>query len=522
MRNMKLVARLRLLFAVMLLVGLAGAGLSLWSVRQTQHHIQRINLAHSVYDGYLSLSSHTFQLFKQYGDDMIIGDRDRGFGKAVLIDEIRRDITRIRGLIGTEIDLVGEEEIEELEWLALIEIKLEELIAALERVSTQSPPGELAASWWELSQVLDDDIDRDFRAMIDAALAEEIEEVEATKAEVGRRLLLLEGLALGFAGVAVAAGFGSMWAMGGLIRRPVERLLDGARRFGEADFGHRIALEGRDELAEIGATIDMMAERVGEKTQTLTLKNEELDRAVRTRTEQLERLLAAARQADRNRRQMLADVSHELRTPLTIIQGEADITLRGGDKPPEVYREALARTRDAASHTARLIDDLLFVARNEAGETRMVVGDVDLVQLLPEAAKGFEGVLDLEGTVDCAVVRGDAERLRQAVVVLLDNARRHGGKHIVARVDHAPNGFRVAVEDDGPGMSDDEKASAFERYFRGSNASDRYAEGVGLGLPIARAVVEAHGGEVSLEDREGGGLIATIFLPKQPRLRVVS
>jgi signal transduction histidine kinase len=107
--------------------------------------------------------------------------------------------------------------------------------------------------------------------------------------------------------------------------------------------------------------------------------------------------------------------------------------------------------------------------------------------------------------------------------ILLENARHYGGGgEIALGLDRATEGWRLSVADRGPGMSDAEKAGAFERFYRGPQAADRYGEGVGLGLPVAKSIVEAHGGTLTLEDRDGGGLVAVVMLPLTPKLRLVS
>lgn len=202
---MRVVTKLRLLFALMLVLCLSGAGLSVWSARQAEFYVHRMDLAHRVYEAHLSLTSHTYQLFKQYGDSLIVGELDIGVGKEELIEAIRADIFSIRSLIGAEIDLVGGEEIEELDDLSEIELKIEELITTLERVSDGSSEEPLSSNWWEISRILDADIDRDFRGVIGAALEEELEEVEETRQSVSEDLLVYQLLAALFALVAIAA-----------------------------------------------------------------------------------------------------------------------------------------------------------------------------------------------------------------------------------------------------------------------------------------------------------------------------
>ena len=440
---MRTINKLRLLFLLMLLIALSSAGAAMWSARQGAFHIERMSLAHKVYEASLSLSSHTYQLFKQYGDALIIGDRDEGEGEAALTTLIRADIESIRHLIGTEIDLVGVEEVEELDLLSEIEQKLEDLIAALELASGASTTldDRFSSNWSGLSRILDDDIDRDFRSLIEEMLAEEAEEVEQTRASVEEELAFHRVLNAVLVATAIVTLIVCLWSLQRMITRPVERLLTGIRRFSDGDLGQPIALEGRDEFAEISNTLDLMAKRLGERTRDLTSQNADLERAVAERTERLERLLDEMKRAEASRRRMLADVSHELRTPLTIIRGEAEIALRGKQKSADTYREALVKAREAADHTAHLVDDLLFIARKESGHARLRIDGVDLKPVLEELSRNTVKPALFITEIERAPIRGDEERLRQAVLILLENARLYGGDSITLRLDHAPGGI---------------------------------------------------------------------------------
>jgi len=493
---MRLATRLHLAFGLMLAVCLVTTTLAVWSSRHAHHQIERIDLAQDVYASHLKLAASTYELFKQYGDALIVGDSADADRRAELITEIRDQIDLIRERIAAEIEIVGSEEIEELELIADLERQIEALISALNRYTSAPEPDALVTNWRELSRILDADIDRDFRSTIDQALAEEAEEVAETREQAERLIVIYEVMAVVTALAALAAAGMSLFMMRRHFAEPVRRLVTGIRQFSDGDMSRRIELKGKDELAEVARAFDLMADRVTDQTTALRMQNVTLEKAVK--------------------------VSHELRTPLTIIKGETTIALRGADKPPEVYKEALARARDAADHTARLVDDVLTVARQESGQLRLNAQDTDLLVVVRQAIDTAGAKVELSTDLPTAAVRADPTRVRQAVLVLLNNASRHGGQHIVVRVDHASGGFRIAVEDDGIGLSDADKVQAFERFFRGSNAADRYADGVGLGLPVARSIVEAHGGTITLEDRPGGGLIAAIILPRRMPLKAVS
>ena len=519
-----LVGRLKALVFLLLGICLVTAALSIWSIRETARNVERVNLAHRVYERYLSLSDNTHQLFKQYGDALLIGDRDSGNGERRLIEAVRADIAAIRRTIGREIEKVGGEEVEELELLAEIEAMINMLIREFETLIEGGTPETFSADWRRLSRILDDDIDRDFLALLTEALDEEASEVAETREEVAADIARYQLLAFAAMLAAVASAGAALIVLNRLLHRRMATLLAGVRAFAEGQTGGRVSLGGSDELSEIGETFDAMAARIDAENRRLEDRNTALEQAVAERTRRLETLLAEARRSENARRQMLSDVSHELRTPLTIIQGEADIALRARDPSPETYRDALSRAREAAGHTARIVDDLLFVARASEGRARLKPDMVDLVALLEERAEDPRGSITLALGSASAEVRADPTRLRQVLAILLENARHYGGGggEIVLGLDRTTEGWRISVADRGPGMSDAEKASAFERFYRGAQAAERYGEGVGLGLPVAKSIVEAHGGTLSLEDREGGGLVAAVVLPLKPRLRAVS
>ena len=212
---------------------------------------------------------------------------------------------------------------------------------------------------------------------------------------------------------------------------------------------------------------------------------------------------------------MMADVSHELRTPMTIIQGEADTALRSGTRNAEEQSDGFSRIRDAARLSIRIIDDLLLVAREEAGKLRIDAKDVDLNEATASAVSLTQADIEVMPLPKPAICKVDALRLRQCLLAAMGNALRYGGKKIIARVEQTELGFAILIEDDGPGMSDNDRKQAFERFFRGSGANSAGAEidGTGLGLPIVRSIMNAHGGTAALLARDGGGLVVRLDFP---------
>ncbi|MEO0671457.1 MAG: ATP-binding protein [Pseudomonadota bacterium] len=517
------IARLLPMFAVaMLALVIAGVGLTMWTSNRAMHFNERVNLAKTSYIEHLNLKSRTYQLIKQYADAILIGDQDKGRTENELTRQILDHIANIRQTIGDEIALVGAEEIEELATLAEIEGMITRFISKLGSVASETEALSPGERWQKLSDILNKDIEQRFRSTITKALEGEQQEVIEAREEAAKQIKATIKIASSFALFAFFATAASFYYFTTNMIVPFRAVAQRVEEFGGGDFSKRIAVRGQNEIAHVARVLNDMASRVEERTQKLHDQKVALERAVEQRTLELERLLEQAEGAGKKRRQMLADVSHELRTPLTIIRGETDIALRGGDKTPAEYRDALTRAREAASHTSQLVDDLLFISRHEGDDAKLKLRELDLVRLLEETVAIFDPEIGVSHDLVQANVAVDPVRIRQAVLALLSNAQQYGGRVSDVVLCQTLDGYQIAISDDGPGMTEDDKSKAFERFFRGSNAAARYGHGSGLGLPIVRAIAEAHGGAADLHDRAEGGTTALIRLPRRPHLKAVS
>ncbi|WP_369145425.1 sensor histidine kinase [Streptomyces sp. R44] len=226
----------------------------------------------------------------------------------------------------------------------------------------------------------------------------------------------------------------------------------------------------------------------------------------------------ARQQSETRVRQFVADASHELRTPLASIRGYAELTRRGHEECGPDTRHALLRIESEATRMTGLVEDLLLLARLDAGRP-LSYETLDLVPLVVDAvsdarAAGPDHHWRLELPTAAAVVRADGARLQQVLVNLLANARTHTppGTKVTARVRTEPAAAFVEIEDDGPGIPPALLPAVFERFARGDASRSRHAGSTGLGLAIVRAVVLAHGGEVTVESAPG----RTVFTVRLP------
>jgi two-component system OmpR family sensor kinase/two-component system sensor histidine kinase BaeS len=218
--------------------------------------------------------------------------------------------------------------------------------------------------------------------------------------------------------------------------------------------------------------------------------------------------------ADRQRRDLMADVAHELRTPLSVLQGRLEGLLDG--VYPRDDRQ-LASLVEETQVLSRLIEDLRTLALDDAGALRLEREPTELVGLVRDTVRGFEPEAARHGvTLAVTTALGETEldldpvRIRQVLSNLLSNALRHTptGRGVSVSVEAVASGLAVAVADAGEGMAPEDVARMFDRLYKGEAS-----RGSGLGLTIARRLVEAHGGEIQAASRLGQGTTVTFSIP---------
>ena len=214
---------------------------------------------------------------------------------------------------------------------------------------------------------------------------------------------------------------------------------------------------------------------------------------------------------DRERR-FISEASHELRTPITICRGQLEVL--APDSDPETVRSTVSIVVDELARMGRIVDDLITLASSEQPkfvQTESVSLDRFVRDIAVKASPFLNGRLRIAPIPDRAVVRADPQRLTQALVNLLHNVAVHtpARTKVELRVVADPPYYRFVVSDDGNGLAEGEEEAVFQPFYRG----DVSRPGTGLGLPIVRAIAEAHGGSAGAESRNGGGATFWIRVP---------
>ncbi len=332
---------------------------------------------------------------------------------------------------------------------------------------------------------------------VDVAAGLPTSDVAATVSSlVGRELLFIG------AGVLAAGGIALL-----VVRRQMRPLQEVART------AHEVASLPLS-TGEIGVTARVPEPLTDERTEV-----GQVGSALNTLLGHVERSLDERHRNEQQVRQFVADASHELRTPLTTLKGYAELSRRSAEPDAAQLRHAMGKVEVEAGRMSALVDDLLLLARLDTGRP-LERTDVDLTKMVLESvgdarvtAPDHRWSLDLPD--EPVVVTGDEQRLHQVLTNLLTNARRHTPAGTRVTVGARPAGAgeaELTVRDDGPGIPTRLQDTVFERFTRGDSARTRASGGAGLGLSLAKAITEAHGGRIAVATRPGE-TVFTVTLP---------
>jgi signal transduction histidine kinase len=279
------------------------------------------------------------------------------------------------------------------------------------------------------------------------------------------------------------AALAASWLVAGRALKPLKDVAGTADEIGRArDFGRRLpGRRTRDEVALLSTSFNRMLEQLQDSFES--------------------------------QRRFVADASHELRTPLTTIQGNAGLLARGPAVNDDVRRAAAADISAETSRMTRLVDRMLTLARADSG-LKLQLAPLELGPVVLEVCRQAQAVhpeRELTPVANGATVAGDEDAIRQLIWILLDNALRHARSSVSVTLSSDGEWARLTVVDDGPGIDASERDKVFERFYRSDRA--RSGQGAGLGLSIARWIVEQHRGRILAGHGPDGGAAMYVDLP---------
>jgi signal transduction histidine kinase len=315
--------------------------------------------------------------------------------------------------------------------------------------------------------------------------------VAEVESEVTPRELVLERLPRGIQLVSAVSAVVGIAAGAWFSRRltaPLVSLAETARAFGSGDLDQRVAVHGSQELVEVGQAFNQMA--------------------------------ADLQKAEELRRDMVADAAHELRTPLSLLQGNLRAII---DDVYPLSKEEIVKIYEQTRDLTKLIEELHELAQADAHNLALTIQPVDVTTIVLQSADLFaplandeEVNIKVELADELPVIPADATRLRQVLNNLIANALRHtpAGGTITVEADRSGDCVRILVKDTGQGIAPEHLDSVFARFYRIDSSRTRATGGSGLGLAIVKAIVETHGGTVSVYSKGlGHGAIFSVRLP---------
>jgi two-component system OmpR family sensor kinase len=523
---MSIMARIRVFQAILVIAVVAIAATAVISLRGANHYIERVQISRRQVDAMTELALRANRFSEQIAELLLVGEPER----PEFEDSRRKMLAQfdaLRRSIEQEDDLFQDpaNDAEEREEAGRLD-RMRQLVRAIDRtverilLLDQQGRREEAISLFRAE--IENRYDKELESLIDVAVADEREDVaeaDALAQSMSRTLLysFLAALA-GLLALIVTAGV--LFARS--LRKPIDALVEGTRAVEQGDLAHRVVYDRTDEFGVLAQRFNAMSTRLEAHRRDLTAARDTLERQVEERTQEIASANRQLTELDRQRVRFFGDISHELKTPLTVLRAEAELALRGPSRPESVYRSALESVVAQAASMSDLVDDLLFLARSDADEIRFEFRSVSLDGAVEQAVQDASVLSRSRGIrivwrcpKPAPVVRADLRRLKQALLVMLDNSVRYADEDSEVAVDVRPaEGGRVeiTVRDRGAGIPVEEAPFVFDRFYRGSAAMEGVV-GNGLGLPIARWIVEKHDGDITLTSTPGQGTEVRVSLP---------
>jgi two-component system OmpR family sensor kinase len=487
------------------------------AITRAEYFIERVRGTHTQLEAITSLSLHANRYSEQIAEMLLFGQEGRAE-----FEEAHRQLEEsfaalLRATEDESLLIYGdpERERERDEFVVLRQMRsigdaMHELALELLELKTAGRQEEAYARYYEeIEEGLDDDLQR----LVDIVMADEREEVERLEWRTGSMARELSAIVLAVTLIGGVTSLAMVLLIGRALSRPIAQLVGGVEAIGRGDLGHRIAVRGHDELAVLSNHFNRMAADLESQREALLEQQATLELSVSERTAQLEDANRRLRDLDRLRVLFLAEISHELRTPLTVLRGEAEVTLRSRNPSAAEWKETLQSIVEQAEGMSGLIDDLLFLTRAEADAIRFDIESMLLQNVVEEALSEGRVLARSSGVglrddlpANPVIVKGDRQRLKQTMLIAIENAVKysHHGTAVEITLMADAGDALLTVRNRGDGIPPDDLPYVFDRFYRGRRHSANSKPGSGLGLSIAKWIVEKHAGTIAVaSDAEG-------------------
>lgn len=504
-----------------------------WLVQASHQHDKRSRVADDMLTRYTNISADKQRLKVWYAQLLLTGEAPAA-ARDLLLVRLDGNIQALRSLIVLQARQLAEEGLpttldSDSDTLDVLQQNFSSFRQRVNQTQADRKSDDTKQIWTEMLGIFDMAGSRDVRIMIAAAINQQSRIVQQAAAAsdttfLRSNIVLAIRIVLTFSVTLAMA-----WYFARQLKQPIEDLLLGTQRMQASQLDQTrpvtVPERSQDEFGQLAHSFNAMALEIHSTRLQEKARNQQLEAAVQERTAQLTSANAELQNADKRRRQLFADLSHELRTPATAILGEAEIALRGKDKPASDYRLSLGNIASTTRQLAQRINELLLLAHEQSLAAEVKLDAVLLLPVLEEAVVQARSIADGSGVV-IEELAGDlvnpsfsaltnAAGLHQILMVLYDNAVRYtpDGGRVQTCVDASGTGVEVVITDTGIGLQAQEASEVFKRNFRGVHARRMRSDGAGLGLAIAKTLADALGVAISLCSQPGGGCRAVLLIP---------
>ena len=517
----RLTHKLLLAFFVIFLFTSLIAWLYFDSSERYSKHAKQSDLTHEVLTHYSEIAKLSLEKLIAMGEIVRTGQVQTPQLREENEHQLRAALFNVRDNLLKKLTVSNQVDAnQELAVLDSINQKVEQIITTNNEIKLLVAQNKLPEANQLFNLLQKQGVDTEFNQLIGNAVSQEQAQAQEIRNNVNtlyhwsNRVL---AAALGAMSLFTLMTFWYFWRR---INSATKQLHAATSQYSDGNLAHRIAPLSDFEFQYLGTALNGMAAQLAAQQAELNEAKRSLEEKVAQRTEALERSNQKLAQVDHQRRQFLADISHELRTPLTIIRGESEVLLRSQSAQATDYKEVLQRVVDEVQHTTALIEDLMLVARSSAGQLKLSYHQFDLKNLLSEKQQIYQRkARDQQKTIilnlpqQDAFIDADERRLRQVMMILLENALAYSPSQTQTEIQLIIREELIVIKvvDQGMGIPENEQQQVFERFYRGNRGQ---TPGSGLGLPVAKAIIDGHGGHITLQPNVSGlGCTATVLLP---------
>lgn len=519
--------KLAISLCVLLTIILLQSAIAFWAHQNSEFHTERNRVANQMLTEFISVRADKQRLKVWLAEYLITEDANTSFRDALFsrmqlqLNQLDQLAIRDQLFSTSEADL--QHTMQQVKVISLLQSNLQTLEHAL-RTREIALYQDDTQRWRVLISLFDKFQDTDLSELLQQAIAQQKERANSTEQEALTALQQVKvTIALiSLAGLIFAVFIG--YHLSKALSRPLQQLLDGTKQLQHGHFNHRISENGPAEFAELARQFNLMSGYIADFAEKEKQSQCAAEQLVQDRTAQLQHALEQLHQAEYRQKQLLADISHELRTPTTSIQGEAEISLRGQAKSSDEYQEAFSRILAATQQLRYRIDDLLMLARGEDKALQVQLKPITLAAFMQQAEKiarqQLEPTFILEylshiDTPEANWLLLDAEKFASVLRIITENTKHYAKQtpQVTFALTATEVELMLELRDQGIGIASEDSSRLFERHYRSNLARQTRPDGLGIGLCIAKAIMDAHDGTITLSANQPTGARVTLTLP---------